>query len=65
MLRKLFVVAALVLSTAAATTAPAPAIDFICSCRVCSGGTGPGCRDPRMPLATCASWWAVHSSECQ
>ena len=64
MLRKLFLVAALVLTTAAVTTAPAPAIDFICSCRVCSGGTGPACRDPHIPLATCASWWAVHSSEC-
>jgi len=65
MLRKLFVAAALVLTTAAVTTAPAPAIDFICACRVCAGGTGPACRYPYMPLATCASWWAVHSSECQ
>jgi hypothetical protein len=65
MLRKLFFVAALVLTTAAATTAPAPAIDFACTCRVCAGGTGPACRDGHLPFATCASWWAIHSSECQ
>ena len=66
MLRKLFVIAALVLATAAATSAPAPAIDFICNCQVCSGGTGPGCRDlETRRFTSCSAWWASHSSHCQ
>jgi hypothetical protein len=65
MLRKLFIVAALALTTAAATTAPAPAIDFICNCQVCSGGTGPGCRDLKTNRFTsCSSWWATYGSHC-
>jgi prenyltransferase beta subunit len=66
MLRKLFVVAALVLTTAAATSSPAPAIDFICNCQVCSDGTGPGCRDPRAGyrFTSCSAWWAVNGSHC-
>jgi hypothetical protein len=65
MLRKLFVAAALVLTTAAVTTAPAPAIDFICTCQVCAGGSGPGCRDLKTGFFTsCSSWWASHHSQC-
>jgi len=65
MFRKLFIAAALVLTTAAATTAPAPAIDFICTCTVCSGGTGPGCRDLKAGhFTSCSSWWAAHHNEC-
>ena len=45
MIRKLFVVAILALAAAATTTTPAPAIDFICSCRLCTGQSGPACRD--------------------
>jgi len=66
MFRKLFIAAALVLTTAAATTAPAPAIDFICTCTVCAGGTGPGCRDLKAGghFTSCSSWWATHHNEC-
>ena len=65
MLRKLIVAAALVVATAAAT-APAPAIDFVCTCQVCSDGTGPGCRDMRAGgrFTSCAAWWAVYGSHC-
>jgi hypothetical protein len=66
MFRKLFLAAALVLTTAAATTTPAPAIDFICTCQVCAGGTGPGCRDLKTGhFTSCSSWWATHHSGCQ
>ncbi len=66
MLRKLFAVAALVLATAAATTAPAPAIDFICNCQVCAGGSGPGCRDLKTGhFTSCSAWWASHSGQCR
>jgi hypothetical protein len=66
MLRKLFVVAALVVATAAATITPAPAIDFICTCRVCAGGSGPGCRDLDAGgrFTSCSAWWATHGSHC-
>jgi hypothetical protein len=64
MLRKLFVVA-LVVATAASTAPPAPAIDFICTCQVCSGGTGPGCRDLKTGRFTsCSAWWASNGSHC-
>ncbi|HYO14126.1 MAG TPA: hypothetical protein VE685_13100 [Thermoanaerobaculia bacterium] len=66
MFRKLFVIAALMGATAATTTPPVPAIDFICSCTVCSGGSGPGCRDTRTGRFTsCSSWWATYSSTCR
>jgi hypothetical protein len=68
MLRKLSIVAALVLATAAATTAPAPAIDIytLCNCDNCSLGEGPAtCWDPRAAQATsCVRWWDAHSEEC-
>lgn len=66
MLRKLLVAAALVLATAASTTTPAPAIDFICSCQVCAGGSGPGCRDMKAGgrFTSCSAWWATYGSRC-
>ncbi len=66
MLRKLLVVAALVIATAASITTPAPAIDFICSCQVCSGGSGPGCRDMKAGgrFTSCSAWWATYGSHC-
>jgi hypothetical protein len=64
MLRKLLVVTALVLGTAAATSAPAPAIDFICSCKVCAGGSNLGCRDSSGRFTSCSLWWAANSSHC-
>jgi hypothetical protein len=66
MIRKLLFVAALVLTTMATSSTPAPAIDFICTCTVCAGGSGPGCRDLKTGRFTsCSSWWAGHSSQCQ
>jgi hypothetical protein len=59
MVRKLSIVAALVLALGAASVKPAPAIVFICNCRVCAGGTGPACHG-----GGCPAWWAAHSSEC-
>lgn len=65
MFRKLFVIAALVVATAATATAPVPAIDFICNCTVCAGGSGPGCRDTKTGrLTSCSSWWAIYGSKC-
>jgi hypothetical protein len=66
MLRKLVLIAALATTTVAAVSSPAPAIDFICSCQVCAGGSGPGCRDLSTGRFTsCSSWWASHSSHCR
>ena len=46
MVKKLFAIAALVCGVGVAASAPAPAIDFICSCRLCTNSTsGLGCRD--------------------
>jgi hypothetical protein len=65
MIRKLFLVAALVAATVASNPTPAPAIDFICTCQVCAGGSGPGCRDLKTGRFTsCSLWWASHSSHC-
>ena len=65
MIRKLLLVAALVAATVASNPAPAPAIDFICTCQVCAGGSGPGCRDLKTGRFTsCSSWWASHSGQC-
>ena len=45
MIRKLFF-ATLVSGLVAAASAPAPAIDFICSCQLCTNSTsGLACRD--------------------
>jgi hypothetical protein len=42
--RKLFALAAFVFAIGVAA-APAPAIDFICSCSLCSPGSGLACRN--------------------
>ncbi len=64
MLRKLLLITALVAASVTAAK-PAPAIDFICTCRVCAGGSGPGCRDlDTGHFTSCSSWWASHSSKC-
>lgn len=66
MLKKLLLIAALVAATVAADSRPAPAIDFICSCTVCAGGSGPGGRDLKTGFFTpCSSWWASHASQCR
>ena len=66
MLRKLFIAAALVLATAASTPAPSTAIDYICSCQVCAGGSGPGCRDMKAGgrFTSCSAWWATYGRYC-
>jgi hypothetical protein len=65
MIKKLFAIAALVFGVGVAASAPAPAIDFICSCTVCAGGTGPGCRDLKAGhFTSCSSWWATYGSHC-
>ena len=46
MIRKLFAVAALAFGFTVAASVPAPAIDFICSCKLCTTSTSSlGCRD--------------------
>jgi hypothetical protein len=46
MIRKLFCAAALAAGLGVAMSAPAPAIDFICSCKLCTTSTsGLACRD--------------------
>jgi hypothetical protein len=46
MVKKLFAIAALVCGVGVAASAPAPAIDFICSCDLCTNSTSSlGCRD--------------------
>jgi hypothetical protein len=66
MIRKLAIAAVLVIAASAATPSPVPAIDFICTCQVCSDGTGPGCRDRRAPGGwnSCANWWAQYGAGC-
>ena len=45
MIKKLFAIAALVFGVGVAASAPAPAIDFICSCNLCTNSTSSlGCR---------------------
>jgi hypothetical protein len=66
MIRKLFFVVALVAVAAVSAPQPAPAIDYICSCQVCHGGTSLGCRDKRAPGGwnSCTNWWATYGSSC-
>ena len=46
MIRKLTCAAALFFGLGVATSVPAPAIDFICSCQLCTNSTSNlGCRD--------------------
>ena len=44
---------------------PMPAIDFVCSCKTCAGGSSLGCRDTSTGrLTSCSWWWASHSGQC-
>lgn len=48
MVRKLVAAAALTFCFSVAASSPAPAIDYICSCTLCTtSSSGLGCRDPR------------------
>ena len=63
MIRKLFAATALVLSLAAVALKPAPAIDFICSCSLCTNSTSSlGCRDLKHGGFT--SCGAYHTNYC-
>ena len=65
MFKKIALIAALVAATMVADNRPAPAIDYICTCTVCAGGSGPGCRDLKAGRFTsCSSWWATYGSHC-
>ena len=62
MIRKLFAVL-LVTGLGLAASAPAPAIDFICSCSVCANGQGPACRDfhsGTSRFTSCSTYWAKY-----
>ena len=62
MLRKLVIVAALVLTIAAAMPAPA---EVICNCYICDGGPTTFCKDLMTGApTTCANWWAIHQYHC-
>jgi hypothetical protein len=64
MIRKLFATAALALSLGAVYSKPAPAIDFICSCSLCTtSSSGLGCRDPRNSYRF-TSCGAFHDKYC-
>jgi hypothetical protein len=63
MLRKLSILAALVFAIAVSTPKPSPAIDFICSCNLCKGHSGPACRDLDgiHPMWTsCGAYYPTH-----
>ena len=65
MLRKLFAVV-LVTGATLAASAPAPAIDFICSCTVCHQGSSLACRDLNHTVGggfvACSTYW---TKNCQ
>ena len=67
MIKKLFAVAGLVLGVGVAASAPAPAIDFICSCRLCTTSTsGLACRDlDHSGFPRFTSCGAYHTQYCQ
>jgi len=63
-MRKFFA-AALVCGLGVIASAPAPAIDFFCSCSICrpyASGGGPACRDDHrnMVFTTCQIYYASY-----
>ena len=63
MIRKLGILAVLVVALAAAIPRPAPAIDFFCSCTLCTGQSGPACwdLDGIHPARTyCGAYYPTH-----
>jgi len=65
MIRKLFFAAALVSGLGVAISAPAPAIDFICSCKLCTTSTsGLACRDLDHGGGGFTSCGAYHTKYC-
>jgi hypothetical protein len=66
MVKKLFAIAALVFGVGVAASAPAPAIDFICSCRLCTTSTsGLACRDLDHSGVGFTSCGAYHTKYCR
>ena len=64
-MRKFFFTAALVCGVGAAASAPAPAIDFICSCRLCTTSTSHlACRDYEHGGLTMTSCGEYHVKYC-
>jgi hypothetical protein len=64
MVRKLFALAALFAALGVAVSAPAPAIDFICSCTLCKPGSGLACRDLKNGgrFTSCGAYYASRCS---
>ena len=62
MVKKLFALAALFAALGVAVSAPAPAIDFICSCKICRPGSGLACRDPYNGnrFTSCGAFYSNH-----
>jgi hypothetical protein len=65
MVKKLFAIAALVCGVGVAASAPAPAIDFICSCKLCTTSTSNlACRDFEHGGLTTTSCGDYHVKYC-
>lgn len=62
MLRKIAVAAVLTLSFVASQPTPAPAIDYICSCSLCTPTSGLGCRDMKSGgrFTSCSTFYAKY-----
>lgn len=56
MFRKLLVAATLVIAAGAAT--PAPAIEYLCSCKLCAARPNLGCRDGGIGYTACSTYYA-------
>ena len=64
-MRKFFFAAALVCGLGTAASVPAPAIDFICSCRLCTTSTSHlACRDYEHGGLTMTSCGDYHVKYC-
>lgn len=62
MAKKLVALAALFVALGVAVSAPAPAIDFICSCTLCKPGSGLACRDMHNggQFTSCGAYYASY-----
>ena len=65
MIRKLFCASALCFCLGAAASVPAPAIEFACSCQLCTTSTsGLACRDPHGGGLAVSSCGEFHIRYC-
>ncbi|HSK77933.1 MAG TPA: hypothetical protein VLQ45_15890 [Thermoanaerobaculia bacterium] len=62
MLRRIAVVAVLALSFIAVQPTPAPAIDYICSCTLCTPTSSLGCRNMKNGgrFTSCSTYYATY-----